>query len=130
MIQTGEMRDECARLLQLGALAERMAAGLVEEHERVVLSADRVLCEIGSEQWEFFTSTLVFSESVEVMAFCGKADAKRRLRARRHARQNIDGRLELQRERLLLLFHLLLVRMAYAVIGDGRDADEDITTLH
>src|SRR5258707_8364827 len=46
----GDVRQQLARLLQLGSAAERMPAARIVERNRVVVGAERLLREVGGDQ--------------------------------------------------------------------------------
>src|SRR5258706_13066008 len=82
--QRSDVRDELAREIDLRPAPERMLATVVEEGERVVVRAERLVREVGSEQRNAFACALVLRVRAQVLALRGKAAPERPVLAARH----------------------------------------------
>src|SRR5258706_1197388 len=87
--QRSDVRDELAREIDLRPAPERMLAAVVEEGERAVVRAERLVREIGGEQRNAFARALVLRVRAQVLALRGKADAERRVLAPGDPREDI-----------------------------------------
>src|SRR5258706_15054424 len=73
----GHVRDQLARLLQLGPAAERVPAARVVERDRVVVGTQRGLRELGRDQGHALLRALGFRVTLQLPAFGAETSAER-----------------------------------------------------
>src|SRR5689334_13031534 len=73
----GDMRDELARELELGAAAEVVLAAVVVQPDRVLVASQRILREVRGEKRDSLARTLLHCVPRQVFALRGEADAER-----------------------------------------------------
>ncbi len=100
---------------------------VVEQGDFVFVRTDRVLRQVGDHQRHFLAAPLLVGIGIEVAAFGGEADAKRRVGARRDPGEDVRVRHQPQCELALFgLLDLVPSRLVHPVVGHGGDADVDI----
>src|SRR5262245_50344518 len=71
--QRRDMRDELARELDFLTFPQRMLAAVVEQRQRVVVGAERVLREVGGNQRHVLAHALFLCVGVQLLAFGSEA---------------------------------------------------------
>src|SRR2546425_398859 len=113
------MANQHARLLEFGCASEPVAAFVVEQYELIVLCPDRGLNEIGGEKRQLFAAALSLCMLLELLAFGGEADTKRRVRAACHGFEDVGIRCELELEHTAILLDLLFAEILDAIVRHG-----------
>src|SRR5258706_5586395 len=126
----GDVRQQLARLLQLGSAAERMPAARIVERNRVVVGAERLLREVGGDQRHALFQALGLGVALQLLALGGEADAERRVALRRDPGEDVRVLLEFERRRAAVYFlYFLIKRLFHSPIGDGRHRYEDVAAF-
>src|SRR5687767_5549800 len=101
-----------------------MLTAIVVENDRVIVRAERFGRKVRRHERYALPRALLHREFGNPLAFGGEADAERRLRQRRHPRQDIGVFLELEGHSAITFLHLVRRAVLYAVVSHRSNRDE------